>query len=64
MYVEEFCVFAADSNAIDLTRAVPILVLVIVPAVATLIVLLDTQCKSIVCKLLIGREPKCVFEYT
>ena len=56
-YVAEFCVFADDSNAIDLTRAVPILVLVIVALEAVLITLFETQCKSTVCKLLIGNEP-------
>ena len=52
-----FEVFAAPSNSTDLTLAVPIFVLVIVDVVEVLIKLLATQCKSTVCKLLIGNVP-------
>ena len=47
----------AESYAIDLILAVPIFVFEIVPVVETLIVEFETQCKSTVCKLLIGKEP-------
>ena len=51
-------VLAAESNAIDFTRAVPIFVLVIVAEDVKLIEALGTQCKSTVVRLLIGNEPK------
>ena len=56
-YVAEFDVFDAVSKAIDLILAVPILVLLIVPDVETFIYEFATQCKSTVCRLLIGRVP-------
>ena len=56
-YDAEFAVSAAESNAIDLTLVVPIFVFETVAVVRVLIEAFATQCKSIVCKLLIGNEP-------
>ena len=57
----EFAESAAESYAIDLILAVPIFVFETVPVESTLIEAFDTQCKSTVCKLLIGKEPKKLF---
>ena len=52
-----FEVFDAESYDTDLILAVPILVLEIVAVDAVLIKLFATQCRSTVCKLLIGKLP-------
>jgi hypothetical protein len=56
-YDAEFALSEAESNAIDLILVVPIFVFEIVAALAILILPFETQCKSTVCKLLIGNEP-------
>ena len=56
-YDSEFAVSEAESNAIDLTLVVPIFVFETVAVDVVLIEAFATQCKSTVCKLLIGNEP-------
>ena len=56
-YVATLAESEEESNATDLTLAVPIFVFEIVAVDVTLIDEFGTQCKSTVAKLSIGQEP-------